>query len=25
VINEYDVCKTLNISPDKLERYLQWK
>lgn len=23
VINEYDVCKTLNISPDKLERYLQ--
>lgn len=23
VINEFDVCKTLNISPDKLERYLQ--
>ena len=23
VINEYDVCKSLNISPDKLERYLQ--
>lgn len=23
VINEYDVCKTLNISPDKLEKYLQ--
>ncbi|MBP7012035.1 MAG: ImmA/IrrE family metallo-endopeptidase [Bacteroidales bacterium] len=23
VINEYDVCKTLNISPDKLEIYLQ--
>ncbi len=23
VINEYDVCKTLNISPDKLDRYLQ--
>ncbi len=22
VINEYDVCKTLNISADKLERYL---
>jgi Zn-dependent peptidase ImmA (M78 family) len=22
VINEYDVCKTLNISPDKLEKYL---
>lgn len=23
VINEYDVCKTLNISPEKLEKYLQ--
>jgi len=23
VINEYDVCRTLNISPDKLEKYLQ--
>lgn len=23
VISEYDVCKTLNISPDKLEKYLQ--
>lgn len=23
VINEYDVCRTLNISPDKLDRYLQ--
>lgn len=23
VINEYDICKTLNISPDKLEKYLQ--
>lgn len=23
VINEYDVCKTLNISPDKLDRFLQ--
>ncbi len=23
VINEYDVCKMLNISPDKLENYLQ--
>ena len=23
IINEYDVCKTLNISPDKLEKYLQ--
>lgn len=23
VINEYDVCKTLNISPAKLDRYLQ--
>lgn len=23
IINEYDVCKTLNISPDKLEQYLQ--
>jgi len=23
VINEYDVCKTLNISPEKLEMYLQ--
>lgn len=23
VINEYDVCKTLNIPPDKLEKYLQ--
>ena len=23
VINEYDVCKTLNISPDKLKKYLQ--
>lgn len=22
-INEYDVCKTLNISPDKLEKYIQ--
>ena len=22
VINEYDVCKTLNISPDKLDKYL---
>lgn len=22
VINEYDVCKTLNIAPDKLEKYL---
>lgn len=22
VINEYDVCKTLNISPDKLNKYL---
>ncbi len=23
VINEYDVCKSLNISPDKLDRYIQ--
>jgi len=23
VINEYDVCKTLNITPDKLDRYIQ--
>lgn len=23
VINEYDVCRTLNITPDKLEKYLQ--
>lgn len=23
VINEYDVCKTLNISPDKLDKFLQ--
>lgn len=23
VISEYDVCKTLNISPDKLEKYLE--
>ncbi len=23
VLNEYDVCKTLNISPDKLDKYLQ--
>lgn len=23
VINEYDFCKTLNITPDKLEKYLQ--
>ncbi len=23
LINEYDVCKTLNISPDKLDKYLQ--
>jgi Zn-dependent peptidase ImmA (M78 family) len=23
VVNEYEVCKTLNISPDKLEKYLQ--
>ncbi len=23
VINEYDFCKTLNIKPDKIERYLQ--
>ena len=23
VINEYDVCKTLNISPDKIDKYLQ--
>lgn len=23
VLNEYDVCKTLNISPGKLEKYLQ--
>lgn len=23
VINEYEVCKTLNIKPDKLEQYLQ--
>ena len=23
VINEYDVCKTLNIKPDKLNKYLQ--
>lgn len=23
VINEYDVCKTLNISPDKLNKYIQ--
>ncbi|WP_200584886.1 ImmA/IrrE family metallo-endopeptidase [Pedobacter segetis] len=23
IINEYDVCKTLNILPDKLEKYLQ--
>lgn len=23
VINEYDVCKTLNITPNKLEKYLQ--
>ena len=25
VINEYDVCKTLNISPDKLDKYIQRK
>ncbi len=25
VISEYDVCRTLNISPDKLEKYLQSK
>ncbi len=23
VINEYDVCKTLNITPDKLDKYIQ--
>ncbi|MHB8207617.1 ImmA/IrrE family metallo-endopeptidase [Mucilaginibacter sp.] len=23
IINEYDVCKTLNIKPDKLDNYLQ--
>ena len=23
IINEYDVCKTLNISPNKLDKYLQ--
>lgn len=23
VINEYDVCKTLNIKPDNLDRYIQ--
>lgn len=23
ILNEYDVCKTLNISPDTLEKYLQ--
>ncbi|NOU47466.1 MAG: ImmA/IrrE family metallo-endopeptidase [Bacteroidales bacterium] len=23
IMNEYDVCKTLNISPDKLDKYLQ--
>lgn len=23
IINEYDVCKALNISPDKLEKYIQ--
>jgi Zn-dependent peptidase ImmA (M78 family) len=23
VINEYDMCKSLNISPDKLDKYLQ--
>lgn len=23
VLDEYDVCKTLNISPDKLDKYLQ--
>ena len=23
IINEYEVCKTLNISPDKLNKYLQ--
>ncbi len=23
IINEYDFCKTLNVSPDKLEKYLQ--
>lgn len=23
IINEYDVCKTLNIPPDKIEKYLQ--
>lgn len=23
LINEYDVCRTLNISPDKLEKYLK--
>lgn len=23
IINEYDVCKSLNISPDKLEKYIQ--
>ncbi len=23
IINEYDVCKTLNISPENLERYIQ--
>lgn len=23
ILNEYDVCKSLNISPDKLDRYIQ--
>lgn len=23
IINEYDVCKSLNISPDKIDRYIQ--
>lgn len=23
IINEYDVCKTLNISPEKLDKYIQ--
>lgn len=23
IMNEYDVCKSLNISPDKLDRYIQ--
>ena len=24
VLNEYEVCKRLNIKPDKLEKYIQW-